>query len=164
MVRALSLFFLEQGPREGSLEHASRADVAVAAPSLLVASVDRMPTHWNNSSPYHQKVRFRIRRGVLEREDLGSAQILGQRNPQMRVVERAPVGALGVAHVGNLDVELRLAQSSPLDEDLDCDVVSGAARTARLRNVYVLEGEFSGATRGFLSMGRTRRETILNVL
>lgn len=78
----------------------------------------------------------------------------------MRVVERAQVAALGYAHVGDLDVELRLAQSASLDEGLDCVGVSDVARDVRLRNVYVLDGEFSGATRGFLSAGSTRRETI----
>ena len=33
-----------------------------------------------------------------------------------------------------------------------------------MRNVYVLDGEFSGATRGFLSTGSTRRETIFRIL
>ena len=82
----------------------------------------------------------------------------------MRVIERALVATLDFAHVGDLDIELRLAQSAPLDEEVDCAAVSDAVRDTRLRNVYVPEGEFSGATRGFLSAGSTRRETIFSLL
>jgi hypothetical protein len=84
----------------------------------------------------------------------------------VRVVEQATVLRLrraGQAGGARLRSEVRLAQATPLDEDLDCDALSAISRDGISNNArdYVLAVLSVGSSSGFMRSGMGRVEDIV---
>lgn len=129
LVLALGLLLGQGSPGERGLEHASRANVAVAAAALSTSLVQCLRVAGESSS-YHQEVGHRVSVGARH-ENFGAREILGQGYAQVRIVEQATVLRLcraGKACDACLRSEVGLAQATPLDEDLDCKALSALSR------------------------------------
>ena len=125
LILALGFFLSQRSPRESGLEHASCANVTIAAAALSTSLAQQL-RFAGESSSYHQKVRYWVPVGARHKY-LRARKVLGQGHAQMRVVEQATVLRLGRAgHAGDarLGPEVCLTQATPLNENLDCAALS----------------------------------------
>lgn len=98
---------------------------------------------------YHQEVRLGVGRVAAEGEDAGAAEVLGQRDAQVGIVEDAEVLSLcGVcdASGAGLDGEVGLAESAALDEDVDWERGSAMGCDGMRRDAMGCDGMRRDAT------------------
>lgn len=111
---------------KGGLEHARRADEAVARSSLDSPLQSATPFELSSSRrrvahTYHQEVRLGPFAIGSSCKDTASGEVFGEWHAQMRVIQYTQVlrlGRIGRADLTDLDFQLRLSQASSLDQSL----------------------------------------------
>lgn len=83
---------------------------------------------WSLRRTHHQEVGFGPLAIGLSHKDAAGAEVFGEGNAKVGVVEDAEVvrlGGIGGAHLAGLDFQLGLAETPSLYKRLVCEVVDG---------------------------------------